>query len=60
MQQVSGHVFRMERARGPVWYAKYRLPSGSGVKAERQVGRAEVIVELPYKRRKLPSGSAIG
>jgi integrase len=22
----SGHVFRVERARGPVWYAKYRLP----------------------------------
>jgi integrase len=31
MQQVSGHVFRMERARGPVWYAKYRLPSGRQV-----------------------------
>jgi len=25
---VSGHVFRVERARGPVWYAKYRLPDG--------------------------------
>ncbi|HET8976783.1 MAG TPA: hypothetical protein VFN87_01420, partial [Solirubrobacteraceae bacterium] len=24
----SGHVFRVERARGPVWYAKYRLPDG--------------------------------
>ena len=22
----TGHVFRVERARGPVWYAKYRLP----------------------------------
>jgi integrase len=31
MQQVSGHVFRVERARGPVWYAKYRLPSGRQV-----------------------------
>jgi integrase len=24
----SGHVFRVERARGPVWYIKYRLPDG--------------------------------
>ena len=22
----TGHVFRVERVRGPVWYAKYRLP----------------------------------
>lgn len=29
---VSGHVFRLDRKRGPVWYAKYRLPDG------RQVG----------------------
>ncbi len=27
----SGHVFRVERARGPVWYAKYRLPEGRQV-----------------------------
>jgi integrase len=27
----SGHVFRVERARGPVWYAKYRLPDGRQV-----------------------------
>jgi integrase len=25
---VSGHVIRVERKRGPVWYAKYRLPDG--------------------------------
>jgi hypothetical protein len=24
----SWHVFRVERKRGPVWYAKYRLPDG--------------------------------
>jgi integrase len=24
----SGHVYRVERDRGPVWYAKYRLPDG--------------------------------
>jgi hypothetical protein len=28
---ASGHVFRVERARGPVWYAKYRLPDGRQV-----------------------------
>jgi hypothetical protein len=27
----TGHVFRLERARGPVWYAKYRLPDGRQV-----------------------------
>jgi integrase len=24
----SGHVFRVDRVRGPQWYAKYRLPDG--------------------------------
>ncbi|MEX1141109.1 MAG: tyrosine-type recombinase/integrase [Thermoleophilaceae bacterium] len=28
---VSGHVFRVERQRGPVWYMKYRLPDGRQV-----------------------------
>jgi integrase len=27
----TGHVYRVERARGPVWYAKYRLPDGRQV-----------------------------
>jgi integrase len=27
----TGHVFRVERKRGPVWYAKYRLPDGRQV-----------------------------
>jgi hypothetical protein len=27
----SGHVFQLERARGPVWYAKFRLPDGRQV-----------------------------
>jgi integrase len=27
----TGHVFRIERVRGPVWYAKYRLPDGRQV-----------------------------
>src|SRR5487761_2623322 len=28
VRRPSGHVFRGERQRGPVWYAKYRLPGG--------------------------------
>ncbi|MGH2866547.1 MAG: tyrosine-type recombinase/integrase [Solirubrobacteraceae bacterium] len=27
----SGHVLRVDRRRGPVWYAKYRLPDGRQV-----------------------------
>src|SRR2546425_5110577 len=27
-RQPSGHVFRLDRVRGPAWYAKYRLPDG--------------------------------
>ena len=34
----TGHVFRVERARGPVWYAKYRLPDGRQV--QKKVGPA--------------------
>ena len=35
---ISGHVLRREGARGPVWYAKYRLPDGRQVK--RRIGPA--------------------
>src|SRR4051812_1888581 len=35
---ISGHVFRVERRRGPVWYAKYRLPDGRQV--QKKVGPA--------------------
>jgi len=31
LRPLTGHVFRVERARGPVWYAKYRLPDGCQV-----------------------------
>jgi integrase len=31
INRPTGHVFRVERARGPVWYAKYRLPDGRQV-----------------------------
>lgn len=31
MPVPSGHAFRVERKRGPVWYIKYRLPNGRQV-----------------------------
>jgi integrase len=34
----SGHVYRVERKRGPQWFAKYRLPDGRQV--QRKVGPA--------------------
>ena len=38
VRQPSGHVFRVDRKRGPVWYAKYRLPDGRQV--QRKLGPA--------------------
>jgi integrase len=35
---ISGHVFRIPRSRGPVWYAKYRLPDGRQV--QKKIGPA--------------------
>src|SRR4051812_16644262 len=35
---ISGHVYRHEGARGPVWRAKYRLPDGRQV--HRTIGKA--------------------
>jgi integrase len=37
-QRPTGHVFRVERKRGPVWYAKYRLPDGRQV--QKKIGPA--------------------
>jgi len=37
-QPPSGHVFRVDRSRGPVWYAKYRLPDGRQV--QKKIGPA--------------------
>src|SRR5437588_2678678 len=34
----TGHVFRVDRRRGPAWYAKYRLPDGRQV--QRKIGPA--------------------
>jgi len=31
IREPSRHVFRLERRRGAVWYAKYRLPDGHQV-----------------------------
>jgi hypothetical protein len=36
--EPSGHLFRVERKRGPQWYAKYRLPDGRQV--QRRIGPA--------------------
>jgi integrase len=38
LRAPSGHVFRVERRHGPVWYAKYRLPDGRQV--QRKIGPA--------------------
>jgi integrase len=38
VREPTGHVFRVERARGPVWYAKYRLPDGRQV--QKRIGPA--------------------
>jgi integrase len=38
MLPPTGHVFRREGRRGPVWYAKYRLPSGNQV--QKKIGPA--------------------
>ncbi len=35
---ASGHVFRRDGKRGPVWYAKYRLPDGR--QAQKRIGPA--------------------
>jgi len=38
LQPPTGHVFRVNRSRGAVWYAKYRLPVGRQV--QKKVGPA--------------------
>ena len=38
LHSPSGQVFRRDGANGPVWYAKYRLPTGRQVK--RKIGPA--------------------
>lgn len=35
---ISGHIYRVERKRGPTWYAKYRLPDGRQV--QKRIGPA--------------------
>jgi integrase len=38
LREPSGHVFAADRARGRVWYAKYRLPDGRQV--QKRIGPA--------------------
>ncbi|MDQ6730860.1 MAG: site-specific integrase [Actinomycetota bacterium] len=38
LQPPTGHVFRVDRARGPVWLAEYRLPDGRQV--QKKIGPA--------------------
>jgi integrase len=38
VRSPTGHVFRVERRRGPCWYAKYRLPDGRQV--QKKLGTA--------------------
>lgn len=38
LRSPTGHVFRVERSRGSVWYAKYRLPHGRQV--QKKIGPA--------------------
>ncbi|HTU84780.1 MAG TPA: tyrosine-type recombinase/integrase [Solirubrobacteraceae bacterium] len=38
LRPPTGHVFRVERAHRPVWYAKYRLPDGRQV--QKKIGPA--------------------
>jgi len=57
-----GHVFRVDRTRGPIWYAKYRLPDG--VRSRRRSGqRGPTGVDRPRAislSARLTSGYAIG
>jgi hypothetical protein len=39
LRPSTGHVFRVERGHGPVWYAKYRLSGGRQV--QKKLGSAE-------------------
>ena len=38
LRPPTGHVFRVDRVRGPVWYMKYRLPDGRQV--QKKIGPA--------------------
>jgi hypothetical protein len=37
----SGHVFRVERKRGPCWYMKYRLSDGRQIQNKLRLAWAE-------------------
>src|SRR3982074_3242481 len=48
VRSVSGHVFRVDRVSGPVWYAKYRLPDGRQV--QKKLGPAWCRAGCPAGR----------
>ncbi len=57
---ATGHVFRVERTRGPVWYAKYRLPDGRQV--QKKIGPAWTELGRPangYFTKRLAEGSGL-
>ena len=59
----SGFVFRLERKRGPVWYAKYRLPDGTPGQAADRAGldRAWAAAGRPLHEARSPrTGCTIG
>ena len=51
----TGHIFRVERKRGPVWYAKYRLPDGRQV--PKKVGPAPQGIAHPAATSSSPRRS---
>ena len=53
--EPSGHVYLREGKRGPVWYAKYRLPDG--VSARFADLTLEELAELPERLRSLRARS---
>jgi hypothetical protein len=53
MSAVSGHVFRHEGKRRPVWRAKYRLPDGRQV--QKRSACTEYLRYVEQDRQRKPS-----
>src|SRR5437660_6506748 len=55
LRPPTGHVFRVQRTRGPVWYSKYRLPDARQV--QKKLGPAWTERGRPpagYVTKRLP------
>ena len=50
----TGHVFRVERKRGPAWYAKYRLPDGRQVQKKLGPAWRSAAARRPATSRNAP------